>query len=94
MSRLPSELGEENKHDLFVWLTSLETVGGVTGTIAILVVITLCAGFLRNQTGNVGDIGKALIVTLSLIVGFYFGTAAGPKALSQTPTAASQPSSQ
>jgi uncharacterized membrane protein YfcA len=82
-------------HDLFQYLTGLQTVGGVSGTIAGLITLTLCAGYIRDPAGQVGEIGKALILALTTIIGFYFGTAAGQKmsTAEPSPTAISQPPS-
>jgi hypothetical protein len=79
--------------EIFQYLNNLQTVGGVAGTIAILITVTLCAGFIRNQTAQPGEVGRALIYALTTIIGFYFGTAAGQKMPTSPPPAAiSQPS--
>ena len=74
-------------HDIFEYLSNLQTVGGVSGVIAVVIVITLCVGYLRDPAGNPGELGKALIYALTTIIGFYFGTAAGQKAEAAKPRA-------
>ena len=78
-------------HELFQYLYSLESVGGVSGSIAVLITLTLCFVYIRHPTQH-EDIGKALVYALTTIIGFYFGTAAGlkePPSQASPPTAAS-----
>jgi uncharacterized membrane protein YfcA len=75
-------------HDLFQYLYSLENVGGVSGSIAVLITVTLCVGYIRNPAAEVNKVGDALIFALTTIIGFYFGTATGMK---EPPSSQSSP---
>jgi len=44
---------------IFGYLTTLQTVGGVSGTIALVLVFTLCIVYLRQPKDH-PDLGKAL----------------------------------
>lgn len=62
----------------FNYLTNFQTVGGVSGTIALVLVFTLCIVYLRRPTDH-PDLGKALIYALTTIIGFYFGSQTAQK---------------
>ena len=81
--------------DVFQYLGNLQTVGGVTGTIALVITFTLCIGYLRAPAANPGEVGKSLILALTAIIGFSFRNGSGSKKAPAPvpPAAISQPPS-
>jgi hypothetical protein len=55
------------------FLDNFQSAGGVAGTLALSIAITLCVVYWRDPANN-QDIQKALIYALTSILGFYFGT--------------------
>jgi hypothetical protein len=70
------------------FLDNAQTTGGVTGTLALMIAATLCIVFIRNPTQN-HEIGKALILALTAIIGFYFGAITTKNAPPTSPPSAS-----
>ena len=55
------------------FLDNAQSPGGVAGTLALSIAITLCAVYWRDPAANPG-IEKTLTYALTSILGFYFGT--------------------
>jgi hypothetical protein len=72
------QLREDQMRVLIKLIENLQTAGGVAGTLAILIAVTLCAIYFSNPAAN-PDIGKTLIYAFTTIIGFYFGTASASK---------------
>jgi uncharacterized membrane protein YfcA len=64
---------------LLRFLDNAQTPGGISGSLALIIALTLCIVYYQHPNDNT-EIRQALIYALTSIIGFYFGTTASKPA--------------
>jgi hypothetical protein len=67
---------------MFDVLSTVLTVGGVAGIIAVIITMAICGRYLKKGPEPIPEV---LAAALTTIIGFYFGTTVASKQLPSPP---------